>query len=145
MVCPSRCTVRSCSRHPLAPLFLPLTPRSGRPQALNSILVQHIAALLPSMRHSMEAQLNARVNEVAKYGESPAGASTAAHGAMLLRLVSEFADCFGQMVNGNYAALPTNTIAGGARIRYIFRVGRRSARDRHRTAHCTLHRWIVFF
>eukprot|EP00873_Tetraselmis_striata_P044246 jgi/Tetstr1/464510/TSEL_009268.t1 len=90
-------------------------------KALNSILVQHIAALLPSMRHSMEAQLNARVNEVAKYGESPAGASTAAHGAMLLRLVSEFADCFGQMVNGNYAALPTNTIAGGARIRYIFR------------------------
>eukprot|EP00951_Prasinocladus_malaysianus_P045765 scaffold616969_cov31-Prasinocladus_malaysianus.AAC.1 len=69
----------------------------------------------------MESQLNARAAELASYGEPATGASTAGQGAMLLRVLSEYADAFSQMVNGNYQALPTNTIAGGARVRYIFK------------------------
>jgi len=90
-------------------------------KTLNAILVQHIQTLLPSLRHALEVQLNQRAAELASYGEPAISSSTASQGALLLRLVSEYADAFGQMVNGNYQALPVHTVAGGARIRYIFK------------------------
>jgi hypothetical protein len=80
--------------------------------------------MLPSLRHALELQVNERSAELAIYGDYADGASTAAQGPMLLRLVSDYADSFGQMVNGNYQSLPTNSIAGGARVRYIFKVRR---------------------
>ena len=41
-------------------------------------------------------------------------------GALLLRLLDGYATRFGEMLEGASEALPTNELAGGARVRHVF-------------------------
>lgn len=89
-------------------------------RTLNSILVQHIQAVMPELRARVEEVLQQRVQELMGYGEPLTDGGTAARGAILLRLLHSYAESFARMLDGRSEQLPTNELAGGARIRHIF-------------------------
>lgn len=89
-------------------------------KALNHILVEHIRALLPSLKASIEEMLDKRFHELKLYGDPLNGQSAGTSGALLLRLLDAYAVRYGEMLDGRSEQLPTSELAGGARIRHIF-------------------------
>jgi hypothetical protein len=61
---------------------------------LNTLLVEHIRGLLPSLRGKIEVALAARRRELAMYGDSPPGSSSAARGGLLLTVLDSYANRF---------------------------------------------------
>lgn len=88
---------------------------------LNSILAEHIRGALPALRARVEAALAAARAELAVLGDAPPGSTPAARGALLLTLLDAFARRFRETLDGDSDALPTDQLAGGARLRHIFR------------------------
>lgn len=87
---------------------------------LNHILVEHIRALLPSLRAHLEEAVDRRARELKKYGAMPPGNTSAARGALLLQLLDSYATRYAEMLDGRSEALPVSELAGGARIRHIY-------------------------
>lgn len=63
-------------------------------RVLNTLLVEHIRGLLPSLRGKIEVALAARRRELAMYGDSPPGSSSAARGGLLLTVLDSYANRF---------------------------------------------------
>ena len=63
-------------------------------RVLNSLLVEHIRGLLPSLRHKIEEAVGARRRELAMYGDAPPGSSSAARGGLLLTILDSYASRF---------------------------------------------------
>jgi len=88
-------------------------------RTINHILVQHIHSLLPKLKTKVEATLQRKSKELAGYGD-PAGVSQTSRGGLLLKLVTDYHERFCATLDGKNEDMPTNELAGGARIRHIF-------------------------
>ncbi|OVA01830.1 Dynamin central domain [Macleaya cordata] len=103
------------------PVYNGLADRCGVPQLakkLNQILVQHIKTVLPELKSRISSSLVAVAKEHASYGEITE--SKAGQGALLLNILSKFAEAFSSMVEGKNEEMSTSELSGGARIHYIF-------------------------
>lgn len=86
---------RSARPHPPNPN--PPCPQCGvghLARVLNTLLVEHIRGLLPSLRQRIEEAVASRRRELAMYGDAPPGASSAARGALLLTILDSYASRF---------------------------------------------------
>ena len=63
-------------------------------RVLNTLLVEHIRGLLPSLRHKIEEAVGARRRELAMYGDAPPGSSSAARGGLLLTILDSYSSRF---------------------------------------------------
>ncbi|PIA52240.1 hypothetical protein AQUCO_01000246v1 [Aquilegia coerulea] len=103
------------------PVYHALADRCGVPQLakkLNQILVQHIRKVLPGLKSRISSELVAVAKEHASYGEITE--SKAGQGALLLNILSKYAEAFCSMVEGKNEEMSTSELSGGARIHYIF-------------------------
>lgn len=89
-------------------------------RVLNTLLVEHIRGLLPSLRHKIEDAVGSRRRELTMYGDAPPGNSSAARGGLLLTILDAYASRFSAMLDGRSEHMPVSELAGGARIRHIF-------------------------
>ncbi|XP_039138061.1 dynamin-related protein 3A-like [Dioscorea cayenensis subsp. rotundata] len=102
------------------PVYHGLAHCLGIPQLakkLNQILVQHIRAILPSLKSRINSQLVAVAKEHAAYGD--VAESKAGQGVKLLNILTKYCEAFSSMVDGK-DELSTDELSGGARIHYIF-------------------------
>lgn len=105
------------------PEYLEVAPQCGvghLARVLNTLLVEHIRGLLPSLRNKIEDAIAARRRELAMYGDAPPGSSSAARGGLLLTILDAYASRFSAMLDGRSEHMPVSELAGGARIRHIF-------------------------
>lgn len=103
------------------PVYSSLSDRCGVPQLakkLNQILVQHIRTVLPGLKSRISSALVSVAKEHASYGEITE--SKAGQGALLLNILTKYAEAFSSMVEGKNEAMSTSELSGGARIHYIF-------------------------
>lgn len=103
------------------PVYNGLADHCGIPQLakkLNQILVQHIRTVLPGLKARMSAALVAAAKEHASFGEITE--SKAGQGALLLNILSKYAEAFSSMVEGKNEEMSTSELSGGARLHYIF-------------------------
>ncbi|KAF5190541.1 Dynamin-related protein 3a [Thalictrum thalictroides] len=103
------------------PVYSGLADRCGVPQLakkLNQILVQHIRTVLPGLKSRISSALVSVAKEHASYGEITE--SKAGQGALLLNILTKYAEAFSSMVEGKNEAMSTSELSGGARIHYIF-------------------------
>ncbi|KAL5714339.1 dynamin GTPase [Ranunculus cassubicifolius] len=103
------------------PAYSNLSDRCGVPQLakkLNQILVQHIRTVLPGLKSRISSALVSVAKEHASYGEITE--SKAGQGALLLNILTKYAEAFSSMVEGKNEAMSTFELSGGARIHYIF-------------------------
>ncbi|KAI4375897.1 hypothetical protein MLD38_013713 [Melastoma candidum] len=102
------------------PVYNGLADRCGVPQLakkLNQILVQHIKSVLPGLKSRIASTLTAVAKEYASYGDVT---EKNALGAVLLNILSKYAEAFSSMVEGKNYEISTSELSGGARIHYIF-------------------------
>jgi len=103
------------------PVYHSLSERCGVPQLakkLNSILVQHIRAILPDLKARISTQIIMLQKELASYGEVTD--SKSGQGALLLNIITKYSYGFQSIVDGKYEEWSTTELSGGARIHYIF-------------------------
>ena len=87
---------------------------------LNIVLVDHIRSIMPSLRRRMQEMHDDKSQELALLGDSSTLQTKSAKGAFLLRLLCDYSDRLGAMLDGRHVEMPTNGLSGGARIRYVF-------------------------
>ncbi|PRW60097.1 dynamin-related 3B-like isoform A [Chlorella sorokiniana] len=105
------------------PEYMEVAPQCGvghLARVLNTLLVDHIRGLLPSLRNKIEDAIAARRRELSMYGDAPPGSSSAARGGLLLTILDQYASRFSAMLDGRSEHMPVSELAGGARIRHIF-------------------------
>jgi len=103
------------------PVYHNLSDRCGVPQLalkLNTILVQHIKAILPDLKTRIGTQMITLQKELASYGELTDTKS--GQGALLLNILTKYSHGFQSIVDGKYEEMSTSELSGGARIHYIF-------------------------
>ncbi|XP_024358136.1 dynamin-related protein 3A isoform X2 [Physcomitrium patens] len=103
------------------PVYHNLADRCGIPQLairLNTILVQHIKAILPDLKARIGIQLVTLQKELASYGEITE--SKSGLGALLLNILTKYSQGFQSVVDGKNEEMSTTELSGGARIHYIF-------------------------
>ncbi|KAH7284156.1 hypothetical protein KP509_34G041800 [Ceratopteris richardii] len=103
------------------PIYHSLADRCGIPQLakkLNTILVQHIKAILPDMKTRINAQMVTLSKELAGYGELID--SKSGQGALMLNIITKYSQGFSSIIDGKNEEMSTSELAGGARIHYIF-------------------------
>ncbi|KAL6767535.1 hypothetical protein ACKKBF_B35615 [Auxenochlorella protothecoides x Auxenochlorella symbiontica] len=106
------------------PVYAEVAAACGVPRlaaGLNAVLAAHVRAALPALRTRLEAALAAKRAELAVLGDAAPGATPAARGALLLTLLDAYARRFRETLDGGSDALPTDELAGGARLRHVFR------------------------
>jgi len=91
-------------------------------QTLNKILMNHIRDRLPDIKAKLNTLMGQTEHELASYGEMPnIGDSREARGAMILTLMTKFANGFINSIEGNSVnEIDTKELCGGARIYYIY-------------------------
>ncbi|RVW35457.1 Dynamin-related protein 3A [Vitis vinifera] len=123
------------------PVYNGLADRCGITQLakkLNQILVQHIKTVLPGLKLRMNSALVSVAKEHASIGEIPESKAwelikdcaailqaeqwvdKAGQGALLLNILSKYAEAFSSRVEGKNEEMSTAELSGGARIHYIF-------------------------
>nr|XP_024362054.1 dynamin-related protein 3A-like isoform X3 [Physcomitrium patens] len=103
------------------PVYHNLSDRCGVPQLakkLNTILVQHIKAVLPDLKSRISNQMIFLQKELTSYGELTDSKSGQA--ALLLGIITKYSSDYQSIVEGNYEEMSTTELSGGARIHYIF-------------------------
>eukprot|EP00271_Cylindrocystis_brebissonii_P006355 TRINITY_DN19108_c0_g1_i1.p1 TRINITY_DN19108_c0_g1~~TRINITY_DN19108_c0_g1_i1.p1 ORF type:complete len:904 (-),score=141.37 TRINITY_DN19108_c0_g1_i1:127-2706(-) len=102
------------------PVYHSLADRCGVQQLakkLNSILVQHIRALLPELKTRINTQIVTLQKELASYGEMT---EKSGMGVLLLSILTKYSQAFATIVDGKNEEMSTSELSGGARIHYIF-------------------------
>lgn len=90
---------------------------------LNKILMNHIRERLPDIKAKLNTLMGQAEQELASYGDIPSlmGDSKEARGAMVLNLMTKFANSFVNSIDGTTMnELSTKELCGGARIYYIY-------------------------
>ncbi len=90
---------------------------------LNQILMLHIRDCLPDIKSKIMSMMVTVQANIDALGESTIDQGSAALGATLLQLLSKFARCFQNSVDGKGSVdgkVEMNELCGGARISYIF-------------------------
>ncbi|XP_010518214.1 PREDICTED: dynamin-related protein 3B isoform X2 [Camelina sativa] len=103
------------------PAYSGLTDRLGVPQLakkLNQILVQHIKAMLPTLKSRINSALFATAKEYESYGDIRE--SRGGQGALLLSFLTKYCEAYSSTLEGKSKEMSTSELSGGARILYIF-------------------------
>ena len=91
-------------------------------QTLNKILMNHIRERLPDIKAKLNTLMGQTEHELASYGDMPnMGDSKEARGAMVLTLMTKFANAFMNSIEGTLITeISTKELCGGARIYNIY-------------------------
>lgn len=90
-------------------------------ERLNGILVQHIRGQLPHLRTSLQRGLSERLMKLQALGEGARSGDRHAQGGLVLRLLKDYCGSLTGELDGSGAGIEHREVAGGARIRHIFK------------------------
>ncbi|CAN3365350.1 dynamin-related protein Dnm1p [Diutina catenulata] len=107
------------------PAYRAMSTRCGTKylaQTLNRILMGHIRDRLPDIKAKLNTLMGQAEQELASYGDMPSALtdSKEARGAMVLTLMTKFANSFVSSIDGTQNDFSTKELCGGARIYHIY-------------------------
>ncbi|TDL26594.1 hypothetical protein BD410DRAFT_741947 [Rickenella mellea] len=89
-------------------------------KTLNQVLMNHIRDKLPDMKARLNTLMGQTQQELNSFGDSASFGDTNSQGALVLRLMTQFARDFVSSIDGTSLDISTKELSGGARIYYIF-------------------------
>ena len=84
------------------------------------VLMNHIRDKLPDMKARLNTLMGQTQQELNAFGDSAIFSDTNSQGALVLRLMTQFARDFVSSIEGTSLDISTKELCGGARIYYIF-------------------------
>ncbi|KAI7868478.1 Dynamin central region-domain-containing protein [Spinellus fusiger] len=87
---------------------------------LNTLLLAHIKEKLPELRSRLSSLMSQTQQDLAQLGEPSLTTESEHHGALVLHMLTRFANAFVAAIDGTCYELSTKELCGGARIYYIF-------------------------
>ncbi|KAF8888072.1 Dynamin central region-domain-containing protein [Infundibulicybe gibba] len=89
-------------------------------KSLNQVLMNHIREKLPDMKARLNTLMGQAQQELNSFGDSAIFGDKNQQGALILRLMTQFARDFISSIEGTKVDISTKELSGGARIYYIF-------------------------
>ncbi|KAK1223622.1 Dynamin- GTPase protein [Marasmius sp. AFHP31] len=89
-------------------------------KTLNQVLMGHIRERLPDMKARLNTLISQAQVELTSFGDASLYADKNSQGALILRLMTQFARDFVSSIEGTNVDISTKELAGGARIYYVF-------------------------
>ncbi|KAJ7089740.1 Dynamin central region-domain-containing protein [Mycena belliarum] len=89
-------------------------------KSLNQVLMNHIRDKLPDMKARLNTLMGQAQQELNSFGDSDSFGDQNQQGALILRLMTQFARDFVASIEGTKVDISTKELSGGARIYYIF-------------------------
>ena len=89
-------------------------------RTLNQVLMNHIRDKLPDMKARLNTLMGQTQQELASFGDAAVFGDANAQGALVLRIMTQFARDFIASIEGTSLDISTKELCGGARIYYIF-------------------------
>ncbi|CCM01275.1 uncharacterized protein FIBRA_03324 [Fibroporia radiculosa] len=89
-------------------------------KSLNQVLMNHIRDKLPDMKARLNTLMGQAQQELNSFGDAAIYGDTNQQGALVLRLMTQFARDFVASIEGTSVDISTKELSGGARIYYIF-------------------------
>ncbi|KAF7309477.1 Dynamin protein [Mycena indigotica] len=89
-------------------------------RTLNQVLMNHIRDKLPDMKARLNTLMGQAQQELNSFGDSDSFGDQNQQGALILRLMTQFARDFVASIEGTKVDVSTKELSGGARIYYIF-------------------------
>ncbi|KAF8075249.1 Dynamin central region-domain-containing protein [Lyophyllum atratum] len=89
-------------------------------KTLNQVLMNHIRDKLPDMKARLNTLMGQAQQELNSFGDSAIFGDKNQQGALVLRLMTQFARDFVSSIEGTKVDISTKELSGGARIYYIF-------------------------
>ncbi|KIY51903.1 hypothetical protein FISHEDRAFT_36290 [Fistulina hepatica ATCC 64428] len=89
-------------------------------RTLNRVLMDHIREKLPDMKARLNTLMGQAEQELASFGDEAVFGDKNQQGALILRLMTNFAREFVASIEGTNVDISTKELSGGARIYYIF-------------------------
>ncbi|CAI2165188.1 13719_t:CDS:10 [Funneliformis geosporum] len=104
------------------PAYRSIASRCGTPflsKTLNNILMNHIRERLPDIKTHINTLIGKESRKLSSYGD-PTLEGKSNRGALILKLLTKFANDFVSSIDGTFTDISTKELCGGARIYYIF-------------------------
>ncbi|KAJ3484970.1 hypothetical protein NLI96_g5282 [Meripilus lineatus] len=89
-------------------------------RSLNQVLMNHIRDKLPDMKARLNTLMGQAQQELNTFGDAAIYGDANQQGALILRLMTQFARDFVSSIEGTSVDISTKELSGGARIYYIF-------------------------
>ncbi|CAL1714003.1 unnamed protein product [Somion occarium] len=89
-------------------------------RTLNQVLMNHIREKLPDMKARLNTLMGQAQQELNSFGDAAVYGDANQQGALILRLMTQFARDFVSSIEGTCVDISTKELSGGARIYYIF-------------------------
>ncbi|OBZ74027.1 Dynamin-related protein DNM1 [Grifola frondosa] len=89
-------------------------------KTLNQVLMNHIRDKLPDMKARLNTLMGQTQQELNSFGDAAVYGDVNQQGALILRLMTQFARDFVASIEGTSVDISTKELSGGARIYYIF-------------------------
>ncbi|KAH8104289.1 dynamin protein dnm1 [Phellopilus nigrolimitatus] len=89
-------------------------------RTLNQVLMGHIRDKLPDMKARLNTLMGQTQQELNSFGDAAVFGDANSQGALVLRLMTQFARDFIASIEGTSLDISTKELCGGARIYYIF-------------------------
>ncbi|EIW75155.1 hypothetical protein CONPUDRAFT_85460 [Coniophora puteana RWD-64-598 SS2] len=89
-------------------------------RTLNQVLINHIRDKLPDMKARLNTLMTQAQQELNSFGDAAIYGDKNQQGAVILRMMNQFASDFVASVEGTKMNMTTKELSGGARIYYIF-------------------------
>ncbi|KDQ61820.1 hypothetical protein JAAARDRAFT_31294 [Jaapia argillacea MUCL 33604] len=89
-------------------------------RTLNQVLMNHIREKLPDMKARLNTLIGQAQQELNSFGDPSLFGDKNQQGALILRLMTQFARDFVSSIEGSNLEISTKELSGGARIYYIF-------------------------
>ncbi|KAI6130208.1 dynamin protein dnm1 [Pisolithus thermaeus] len=89
-------------------------------RTLNQVLMSHIRDKLPDMKARLNTLMGQAQQELNSFGDAAVFGDKNQQGALVLRLMNQFAQDFISSIEGTKVDMSTKELSGGARIYYIF-------------------------
>ncbi|KAI0315046.1 dynamin protein dnm1 [Amylostereum chailletii] len=89
-------------------------------KTLNQVLLNHIREKLPDMKARLNTLMGQAQQELNSFGDAAVFGDSNQQGALILRLMTQFARDFVASIEGTNVDISTKELSGGARIYYIF-------------------------
>lgn len=89
-------------------------------KTLNQVLMNHIRDKMPDMKARLNTLMGQAQQELNSFGDAAIFGDQNQQGALILRLMTQFARDFVSSIDGTSHSISTKELSGGARIYYIF-------------------------
>ncbi|KAK7440386.1 Dynamin-related GTPase protein [Stygiomarasmius scandens] len=89
-------------------------------KTLNQVLLNHIRDKLPDMKARLNTLMGQAQQELNSFGDAAIFGDKNQQGALVLRLMTQFARDFVSSIEGTNVDISTKELSGGARVYYIF-------------------------